>query len=502
MRLAKPLAVAALAALAAACSDRQPATLAAPGADAAPLLSAAPGRALDGEYIVVLNDGADPRSVAAIAGVDPRHVYTAAVNGFAATLNAGQLNALLHNPAVAYVEEDQSIAISTTQSGATWGIDRVDQRDLPLNGTYVYTPTGAGVRAYVIDTGIHVAHTSFGGRATIGRDFIGDGYNDCNGHGTHVAGTVGSTTWGVAKGVTLVGVRVFGCGQTTPTSTIIAGIDWTTANAVKPAVANMSLGGPISTTMDQAVRNLVASGVVAVAAAGNETQDACNSSPGRTAEAITVASTTSSDARSSFSNYGTCVDLFAPGSSITSASASSTTGSALLSGTSMASPHVAGAAALYLQDNPAATPAAVASAIINSATTGKVTSPGSGSPNRLLYSPLTTGGGTTPTAPCTACTLVTGSLSGTGTRAFVPTGSYYYSSVSGTHRGWLRGPTSGADFDLYLQKWNGSAWVDVAAGESATSNEDVSYSGTAGYYRWEIYSYSGSGSYNFWYARP
>ena len=503
MRLARPLAVASLAALAAACSDQpEPTLVRAPGAEA-PVLSVAPEKRIDGQYMIVLNEGADPRSVAAVAGVSPKHVYTAAVNGFSASLNQGQLNALRHNPNVAYVEEDQEVALSTTQTGATWGLDRVDQRDLPLNGTYTYTPTGAGIRAYIIDSGINTGHTAFGGRASIARDVIGDGNQDCNGHGTHVAGTVGSTTWGVAKGVTLIGVRVFGCGNTTAISNIIAGIDWTVTNAVKPAVANMSLGGGASTTMDQSVKNLVAAGVVAVVAAGNENQNACNVSPSRVAEAITVGSTTSSDARSSFSNYGSCLDLFAPGSSIVSASYSSTTGSATLSGTSMAAPHVAGVAALYLQGNPTATPAAVATAIINSTTAGKVTSAGTGSPNRMLYSLLTTGGTTPPpTAPCTSCTLTTGSLSGSGTAQYQPGGTYYQSTVSGTHRGWLRGPTSGADFDLYLQKWNGSSWVDVASGTSASSSEDVTYSGTAGYYRWEIYSYSGSGSYNFWYSRP
>jgi aqualysin 1 len=217
-----------------------------------------------------------------------------------------------------------------------------------------------------------------------------------------------------------------------------------------------------------------------------------------------VGATTSSDARASFSNWGTCVDVFAPGNNITSTWYSSTTATNTISGTSMASPHVAGVAALYLQGNPSASAATVFNAIISTATTGKVTSPGTGSPNRLLYSLLTppSGGGGGGTAPCTGCTLYTGTLSGTGAAQYQPNNTYYYSAVSGTHRGYLRGPTSGADFDLYLYKWNGSTWVIVASGESATSNEDIAYSGTAGYYEWKILSYSGSGAYNFYLTKP
>ncbi|HEU4883942.1 MAG TPA: S8 family peptidase [Longimicrobium sp.] len=494
-RTLTPLALAALA-VTAACSDGAQAPLAAPGAGGAPLLSAAPGKGIPGEYIVVLNDGTNPRSVAAVAGVNPRYVYEAAIDGFAATLTAGQLNALQHNPNVKWVEENQIVSVSTTQTGATWGIDRIDQRDLPLNSTYTYTPTGAGVRAYIIDTGINTGHTQFGGRASIAWDGIGDGNQDCNGHGTHVSGTVGSSTYGVAKGVTLIGVRVFGCGNTGDNATIVAGINWTAANAIKPAVANMSLGGGASSTTDAAVNGLINAGVVAVVAAGNDGLDACNYSPARVANAITVGSTTSTDARSSFSNYGTCVDVFAPGSSILSTWIGSTTATNTISGTSMASPHVAGVAALYLQGNTTATPATVANAIITTSTANKVTNPGTGSPNRLVYSLLS---GTTP-PPGNSFTY-TGSLSGTGAAAIQPNGTYYQSTVSGSHTGALTGP-SGTDFDLYLFKWNGSSWSQVAASESASSVENINYSGTAGYYYWRIYSYSGSGSYTLVTTRP
>jgi subtilisin family serine protease len=303
---------------------------------------------------------------------------------------------LLADPKVDYVEEDGVVTVRATQSGATWGIDRVEQRNLPLSGTYTYDTTASGVHAYIVDTGILTGHTQFTGRMGNGFRAIADdgrGTSDCNGHGTHVAGTVGGTTWGVAKGVTLHPVRVFGCGNTGSNSDIIAGIDWVAQNRVLPAVANMSLGGGASQATDDAVNRLVAAGVVAVVAAGNSNANACNYSPARAPNAITVGSTTSTDARSSFSNFGTCLDIFGPGSSIVSAGISSTSAQATLSGTSMAAPHVAGVAALYLANNASATPAQVATALINNSTANKVTSAGTGSPNRLLYSIF---GGTTP----------------------------------------------------------------------------------------------------------
>jgi len=288
------------------------------------------------------------------------------------------------------------VRLDTTQSNATWGLDRLDQRDLPLNATYSYDKTGSGVTAYIIDTGIRLSHNDFGGRATSGYDAIdGGSADDCNGHGTHVSGTVGGTTYGVAKGVRLVAVRVLDCGGSGSNSGVIAGVNWVTSNhaAGQPAVANMSLGGGVSTALDQAVSNSIADGVTYALAAGNSNANACNSSPARTPNAITVGATTSSDARASYSNYGTCLDVFAPGSNITSAWSTSNTATNTISGTSMASPHVAGAAAVYLEGNPGATPAQVASALSGAATTGKVTSPGSGSPNRLLYSAPPGGGG-------------------------------------------------------------------------------------------------------------
>jgi len=469
------------------------------------------------QYIVVLDDSVigerGDYSIAPYVAADLasryqgkiKHVYKHALNGFSVEMSEAEAEALSQDFRVKFVEEDGVVRANTTQTNPPWGLDRIDQRDRPLNAQYNYTPTGAGVHAYIIDTGIRATHTQFGGRAN-GNGFTsisdGNGTNDCNGHGTHVSGTVGGSTYGVAKGVTLHPVRVLDCAGNGTDATVIAGVDWVAANRTTPAVANMSLGGGVSTALDNSINNLIAAGVTIVVAAGNENQNACNVSPARVPDALTLGSTTSTDARSSFSNWGTCVDLFAPGSSIQSAWYTSDTATNTISGTSMASPHAAGVAALYLQDNPSASPATVNNAIITTATTGRLTGIGTGSPNRLLYSLLTTGGGGGTPAACAGGTLYTGTLSFTGDFDYHPNGSYYFSSVSGTHKGCLRGPTSGADFDLYLQKWNGSSWVIVASSESVTSNEDISYFGSSGYYFWQIYSYSGSGSYNFWRVSP
>jgi subtilisin family serine protease len=315
-----------------------------------------------------------------------KHVFQHAINGFAAEMSEEDAEALSNDFRVKFVEEDGVVTADVTQNGATWGIDRIDQRNRPLNGTYIYNWTGSGVRAYVIDTGIRTTHTQFGGRASNVFDAFGGSGADCNGHGTHVSGTIGGSTYGVAKSALLRGVRVLDCNGSGSTSGVISGVDWVTANHISPAVANMSLGGGVSTALDTAVNNLSNSGVPIAVAAGNSNANACNSSPARAANAITTGSTTSTDARSSFSNFGTCVDLFAPGSSIVSSWFSSNTATATLSGTSMASPHVAGVAALYKQANPSASSTTVRNAIVNNATTNVVTNAGTGSPNRLLYS--------------------------------------------------------------------------------------------------------------------
>jgi serine protease len=335
--------------------------------------------------------------------------YEHALRGFVVKADDAALAKLIADPRVQYVEEDGIVSLSATQTGATWGLDRIDQRALPLNTTYTYTPTGAGVRAYVVDSGLLATHSDFTGRVGAGFTAINDGRGtgDCNGHGTHVAGTLGGTTWGVAKGVTIHPVRVFGCGRNTTWSEVIAGVDWIRANHIKPAVANLSLGDPANTSADAAVNNLINAGVTVVVAAGNNAADACNYSPARVPGAITVGAIDSNDARSASSNFGSCVDIFAPGGAVRSAWWTSATAANTLGGTSMAAPHVAGAAALFMSGSPTATPAQVATALINRASINRVILPGTASPNRLLSTLTTTdtgpGTGTAPTITGLVC---------------------------------------------------------------------------------------------------
>ena len=381
-------------------------------ATAGEFVRAQAGRAIPDCFVVVLKPDAVVRAGALKAGVTVsqlavgaaarfggriQHFYETAITGYSICLPEKAAQALAADPSVELVEQDQVMSTVTTQSGATWGIDRIDQRNLPLSGTYTYNFDGSGVHAYIIDTGIRATHQQFGGRVSGGFTAIndGNGTNDCNGHGTHVSGTVGSATYGVAKGVSLHPVRVLDCTGSGSTSGVIAGVNWVTQNRVLPAVANMSLGGGVSTALDSAVANSIASGVTYAIAAGNSNADACGSSPARVGTALTVGSTTTTDARSSFSNFGTCVDLFAPGSSITSTWNTSDTATNTISGTSMATPHVTGVAALYLSQFGNQSAATVAAAIVSNATSGVVGSPGAGSPNRLLFSLFGGGGGST-----------------------------------------------------------------------------------------------------------
>ena len=391
------LVLSALAAAAACADPAAPEATPQPSERPAFATGAPEGAPIPDQYIVVFRDDvADApglaNRLAAGQGAAVRYTYQHALKGFAARMSAQAAAALARNPNVAFVEQDQEVFLSATQTGATWGIDRIDQKALPLSGTYTYAATGVGVNAYIIDTGIRFSHSEFGGRAKTGFDAVTSGGNaaDCQGHGTHVAGTVGGTLYGVAKAVTLYAVRVLNCQGSGSNSGVIAGVDWVANNHVKPAVANMSLGGGASTAIDNAVKGMIEKGVTTAVAAGNGNwigiaQNACNYSPARVPTAITVGATTSSDAKASYSNYGTCLDLFAPGSGVTSAWYQSDTQTNTISGTSMAAPHVAGVAALHLQGAPGATPQQVRDALVTGATPGVVSRAGSGSPNRLLF---------------------------------------------------------------------------------------------------------------------
>ena len=352
----------------------------------------AAAEAVPGQYIVVLqNTVADPASVARdlvnAAGGSLLRVYSSAIKGFAARLPAPAAAALASNSLVASVEPDQVMRADVTQSmdanGDPWGLDRIDQGALPLSRTYTYTSTGAGVHAYIIDTGIWTLHPEFGGRANNVFDAYGATGEDCNGHGTHVSGTIGAATYGVAKGVSLHGVRVLSCAGIGLNSDVIAGVDWVSANHVNPAVANMSLGGGKSQALDQAVTNLWNSGVFLAVAAGNDNVDACTESPSGAPSVFTVAASTKTDAKASYSNWGTCVEAYAPGSAIVSTFLAGTTMS--LSGTSMATPHVVGVAALYKATNGNQPSGTVANWLITNATSGVITGNPSGTPNLLLF---------------------------------------------------------------------------------------------------------------------
>ena len=375
-----------------------------------PLLAAVPAVALSltlvpqssavpassASYVVVLRDGASSADAAAFArtlGAEVTHVWSHAIDGFAARLTPATLAAVRAYADVAYVEPDAVFSHTTTQTNLpNWGLDRIDQRNLPLSASYTYTATGTGVKAYIVDSGIRFSHTQFGGRAVSGVDAIDGGTaDDCDGHGTHVAGIVGGSTVGPAKSATLVSVRVLDCSGNGTLSSIVTGMDYVVADHTSgPAVANLSLGGGANSTIDAAVQNAINDGVTVVVAAGNgnfagRRQDACAYSPARVAAAITVGATSKTDAAAKFSNYGTCVDILAPGVEILSSWVTGDTAGAYLDGTSQAAPHVAGVAALYLQNNPGASPATVASALVAGSTLNVISDVGTGTPNRLLF---------------------------------------------------------------------------------------------------------------------
>lgn len=367
----------------------------------APLLNKAAGATyINDNYIVVFKENindvdAETNQIGQQYNIKSKHRYKHTIKGFAATLSAAVVDALRNDPRVAYVEQDQEMHAVTTQSSPpSWGLDRSDQRPLPLDNSYSYTTDGTGVDAYIIDCGILLTHTDFGGRAVTGVDEItaGGTASDGNGHGTHVAGTVGGSLYGVAKGVKLIAVRVLDNSGSGTTSGVIAGVDWVTNDhTTHPAVANMSLGGGASTALDDAVRRSIADGVTYCIAAGNSSADASTASPARVTEAVTVAATDINDKFAYFSNYGSVVDISAPGVNITSDWITSNTATNTISGTSMATPHVTGSAALYLAANPTATPAAVQSALKSNGTPNTITNIPGGTANLLLYSLAATG---------------------------------------------------------------------------------------------------------------
>ncbi|MDX8205972.1 S8 family peptidase [Acinetobacter pittii] len=348
------------------------------------------------QYIVILNKDVGSSNEFA-QGIAKQHggrvlqTYDAVLKGFAIYLpdvaGTAFVEAMKKNPKVVSVENDTIMKIdATTQSNPDWGLDRIDQKNLPLDSAYSYSQTGSGTTAYIVDTGILSTHQQFSGRVLSGYTAIsdGNGTSDCHGHGTHVAGTVGGSTYGVAKNVSSVPIRILGCDGSGASSNVIAGLDWILKNGKKPAVVNMSLGGEANASLDSAVENLFNNGYVMVVAAGNSNTDACSTSPARVSKAITVAATDSTDTRASYSNYGSCVDIFAPGSQINSSWIGSNTATKVLNGTSMATPHVVGVVAEMLQSTPTTTPQTISTNLLNQASSNVVKNP-SGSPNRLLY---------------------------------------------------------------------------------------------------------------------
>ncbi len=433
----------------------------------APLMNVSEGATtIEGEYIVVLNinpvnarmsinqvnvlvDSVISSHVTAHGG-KTGHTFNSAIAGFSAELDAKALAAVRSDSRVAFVTPNQRISISADQTGPTWGLDRIDQENLPLDNNYHYDYDGTGVDAYIIDTGILASHNDFGGRVVGGYNgMVGESttnWGDCNGHGTHVAGTVGGTTWGVAKNVSLYGVRTLGCDGSGSTAGVIAGVDWVTSVASGPSVANMSLGGGIDPALDQAVQNSIASGITYVVASGNDNVDACASSPARVDQAITVNASNISDQRAIFSNYGSCTDIFAPGENISSAWHTGNDAFVTISGTSMAAPHVAGVVALFLEENGSSSPTAVKTALESFAFSNKISNPGPGSTNLLLNAIVSGELPPTPTPTPTATPLP---------------GETVWEDDFESNKGWTTNPNGSDNASTGAWEWGNPAGTNV-----------------------------------------
>ena len=375
-----------------ACSE--PTSVPSPGTSLVPLADAplylTRTNGIAGQYIVVLKDDVPDAGDRAVERLRPRargltFRYATVLKGFAAQLSDAEVTQLRRDPDVAFIEQDQEVSLSGIQNGATWGIDRIDRRTRPLSGTYSYRTTASRVHVYIIDTGIMTSHSQFGGRASNVFDALGADGADCHGHGTHIAGIIGGSAYGIAKGVRLHGVRVLNCSGSGTFSSVIAGMEWVRHNRMDPAVANISLTGGYSPAANAAANNLANSGVFVAVASGNSNLDACQFSPASASAVTSVNASTSTDARSAFSNHGACTHLYAPGSAITSAWIGSTTATRTISGTSMAAPHVAAVAALYKATYGNSPSAVIRSWLIRNSTTGVVGGNPSGTPNRLLY---------------------------------------------------------------------------------------------------------------------